>query len=303
MMRARRAIVAAHRPRRFARLAQIPHVRNDKQTGPAFSYPRTSNERDVAAVALEPHEMGEKTMRMRIIALAGVIACLLGTSGCGLDWSAGQPEGPALGAAWLQPDPGLVIETESVLPDTHPQVPYQFRFRAHGGMTPLHWKLEKGALPPGMKLQEDGFLHGQAERGGEFQFTLSVKEGGNPQSGVQKEFILRVLSALSLRWKDVAHVNGKRIEGSVNVSNTTPDDLDLTFIVLAVAGNGRATAIGYQHFPLKRGTIDMELPFGENLPPGGYVVNVDAVGEMGAKKLIYRERMQTPGPLRVVVGP
>jgi hypothetical protein len=79
--------------------------------------------------------------------------------------------------------------------------------------------------------------------------------------------------------------------------------MDLTFIVLAVAENGRATAVGYQHFVLRRGTIAKELPFGETLPPGGYVVHVDAVGEVERKKLIYRERMQTASPLQVTVGP
>jgi hypothetical protein len=98
-------------------------------------------------------------------------------------------------------------------------------------------------------------------------------------------------------------VNGNRIEGSAQVANTTPDDVDLTFYVLAVAANGRATAIGYQHFVLKRGTMEMELPFGETLPHGGYVVHVDAVGEVAAKNVIYREYLETPGPLQVTVGP
>jgi hypothetical protein len=108
---------------------------------------------------------------------------------------------------------------------------------------------------------------------------------------------------MTLNWKAPAHVNGNRIEGSAEVSNTTPDDMDLTFVVLAVAANGRATAIGYQHFVLRRGTISKELPFGEALPNGGYVVHVDAVGEVPPKNLIYRERLQTPAPLQVTVGP
>jgi hypothetical protein len=87
------------------------------------------------------------------------------------------------------------------------------------------------------------------------------------------------------------------------VSNTTADDVDLTFVVMAVASDGRATAIGYQHFVLRRGTMAKELPFGETLPHGGYVVHVDAVGEVAPKNLIYRERMQTPSALQVTVGP
>jgi hypothetical protein len=126
---------------------------------------------------------------------------------------------------------------------------------------------------------------------------------GRPQQEVQKAFVLRVRSALTLNWKAPARVNSNRIEGSAEVSNTTPDDMDLTFIVLAVAENGRATAIGYQHFVLRRGTIAKELPFGETLPPGGYVVHVDAVGEVAAKKLIYRERMETPSALQVTAAP
>jgi hypothetical protein len=120
---------------------------------------------------------------------------------------------------------------------------------------------------------------------------------------VQKPFVIRVVEAMTLDWKAPAHVNGGRIEGSAEVTNTTADDIDLTFIVMAVAENGRATAIGYQRFPLRTGTIKMELPFGENLPHGAYVVHVDAVGEVAKKNAIYRQRMQTPKPLMVAVGP
>ena len=152
-----------------------------------------------------------------------------------------------------------------------------------------------------MKLDDHGLLHGQPEHAGEFHFTIAVRD--NSQQAVQKDFLLRVLAALSLRWKQEARVDGNRIDGSAAVSNTTPDDIDLTFIVLAVPANGRAVAIGYQHFPLKRGTVDMELPFGETLPRGGYVVHVDAIGEVLPKDVIYRERMQTPSALQVNVGP
>lgn len=200
-------------------------------------------------------------------------------------------------------DRELVIETDSELPDTYPQADYEFRFRAHGGVPPLHWRFEKGALPPGLQLETDGLLHGKAERVGDFEFQLSVRDGSQPQQAVQKGFLLRVRSALSLKWKTPAHVTGSRIEGAAEVSNTTPDDIDLTFIVMAVSDNGRATAIGYQHLVLRRGTLEQELPFGQTLPRGSYTVHVDAVGEVEAKKLIYRDRMQTPAPLPVVIGP
>lgn len=201
------------------------------------------------------------------------------------------------------PESGITIESDSQLPNTYPHASYEFRFVARGGVSPLHWRVEKGSLPPGLRLEDDGFLHGSPDRTGEFQFTISVQDSGQPQTLVQKEFVLRVLAAMTLNWKTPAHVNGNRIEGSVEVMNTTKDDVDLTFIVLAVPGNGRAVAIGYQHFVLRQGTLTQELPFGETLPRGGYVVHVDAVGEVASRNVIYRERLQTPSMLQVAVGP
>jgi len=237
----------------------------------------------------------------RAMGLVIALACVLAGLGCQVDFSGAGGE-VAEGQAAPQGAAGLVIENDAELPETHPHAPYMMRFQAHGGISVMHWQVEKGALPPGMKLEDNGLLHGEAEHAGEFQFTVSVTDGGRERA-VQKAFVLRVRSALSLNWKAGALVHGSRIEGSVEVSNTTSDDIDLTFYVVAIAPNGRATAIGYQHFVLKRGTMDMELPFGENLPYGRYVVHVDAVGEVASRNLIYREALQTPGPLQVTVGP
>lgn len=247
----------------------------------------------------------------QMIGLAFLTAAMLGMAACQLDSANAAPrEADAQGdlqadaqATPTQAESGLIIEADRELPNAYAHRHYEFRFHAHNGVSVLHWKLEKGALPLGMRLDDTGLLLGEPDRTGEFQFTVSVTDGGNRQTAVQKGFLLRVVSGLALNWKTPAHVNGNRIEGSAQVSNQTPDDIDLTFVVMAVAGNGRATAIGYQHFDLKRGTVGMELPFGETLPRGGYVVHVDAVGEVAQKNLIYRERMQTPGQLQVAVGP
>lgn len=237
---------------------------------------------------------------MKILQPMGAILILISS------WIASQ-QAAAQATATPQPedqaDSELVIQNDSQLPDTYPHANYEFLFHARGGVATLHWRVEKGDLPPGMKLDDHGLLHGQPEHAGEFHFTIAVRDGSQPQQAVQKEFVLRVLAALSLRWKQEAHVDGNRIDGSAAVSNATPDDIDLTFIVLAVPPNGRAVAIGYQHFRLRRGTFDMELPFGDTLPRGGYVVHVDAIGEVPPRNVIYRERMQTPAPLQVNVGP
>ncbi len=198
---------------------------------------------------------------------------------------------------------GLVIEPAE-LPATYPHGTYQVNLHARGNYVPvLHWRVESGALPPGIKLEENGVLHGEAERAGEFQFVVAVRDGDNPQQAVQRKFLIKVVEGITLAWRIPAHVTGDRIDGSVEVSNTTADDMDLTFDVKAVAENGRATEIGYQHIPLKRGTIGMALPFGETLPHGAYVVYVNLVGEVAKRNAIYRERMQTPTALQVVVGP
>jgi hypothetical protein len=198
---------------------------------------------------------------------------------------------------------GLVIEPTE-LPATYPHGPYMVKFTGRGNYVPdLRWKVEKGALPPGMKLEEDGELHGEAERAGEFQFVIAARDGGQPTQAVQREYVIKVVEAITLAWKVPAHVTGNRIDGSVEISNTTVDDMDLTFDVKAVAENGRATEIGYQHFPLKKGTIAMTLPFGETLPHGGYVVYVDVAGEIAKRNAIYKEELKTPTPLQVVVGP
>ena len=207
---------------------------------------------------------------------AGMLACQLGSANAS-EKDLADPQA----ATAPQADSGIVIENDSELPDTYPSAQYEVRFRAHGGVSLLHWRLEKGALPPGIKLEDNGLLHGQAQRLGEFQLTVSVTDGTNQ---LTKAFVIRVRSALTLNWK-------------------APDDMDLTFIAMAIASNGRATAIGYQHFLLPRNTIAKELPFGENLPHGGYVVHFDAVGEVGPKNLIYRANMQTPLALQVTVGP
>ena len=198
---------------------------------------------------------------------------------------------------------GLVIEPAE-LPATYPHGTYQINFHARGNYVPtLHWRVESGTLPPGIKLEDNGVLHGEAERAGEFQFAVAVRDGDNPQQAVQRKFLIKVVEGITLEWKVPAHVTGNRIDGSVEVSNTTVDDMDLTFDVKAVAENGRATEIGYQHFPLKKGTIGMALPFGETLPHGAYFVYVNLVGEVAKHNAIYRERMQTPTALQVVVGP
>ena len=201
-----------------------------------------------------------------------------------------------------QGGPQFVIDTLS-LPGTYPRATYLVHMQARGGTLPYHWRVEKGDLPPGLRLDDDGTLQGSAEKVGEYRLTISVTDNSRPPLAVQREYTLTVVAAMLMQWKTSAHVAGNRIEGSVVVSNTTPDDFDFTFVVLAVNENGRATAIGYQRFPLKKGTTDFEIPFGETVARGSYVVHADGVGEVAEKNQIHRARLQTPVALQMVAGP
>lgn len=211
---------------------------------------------------------------------------------------------PARDKGTTQADQNAVVIEPDELPVTYPKGAYQVNLRVRGNFVPvLQWSLEKGALPPGITLNEGGVLRGEAQRAGEFQFVVTVRDGNKPQLTVQKAYVIKVVEALTVAWKLPPHVNANRIEGSVAITNATADDIDLTFDVKAVAEDGRATEIGYQHFPLKRGTIGMALPFGENLPHGAYVIYVNVNGEVPRRNAIYKRQMKTRGPLQVVVGP
>src|ERR1700693_6599001 len=120
----------------------------------------------------------------QVVDLVIVLACAVGMASCQLGLAAGDDQAETQGANQAaQSDNGLVIENDSELPPTYPHGRFEVRFRAHGGVAALHWKLEKGALPPGMKLEDEGLLHGQAERTGEFQFTVSAADGRVQRGG------------------------------------------------------------------------------------------------------------------------
>jgi hypothetical protein len=167
-----------------------------------------------------------------------------------------------------------------------------FRLHAAGGVPPYHWRVINGGLPHGMRLEGDTIAGTPDERGG--YFVLEVRDSNNPPAQTQKPVALLVEIPFSADWNRKAQVNGQRIDGTVKVSNRTGRDFDLTFVVLAVNDIGRATAIGYQHFPLKANTRDFSLPFGDNLAPGNYVVNVDLVAEEPVSNKIFRTRLVTP---------
>lgn len=171
--------------------------------------------------------------------------------------------------------------------------PYDFRLPAFGGAGIYHWRLFNGSLPPGLMLADDGEISGTPQETGQFDFVLQLTDSDNPPNQLRKKFTLILEAPLTVEWSHKAAVDGQRIDGSIKVSNHTGRDFDLTVVVLAVNDIGRATAIGYQRFPLKKNTRDMEVPFGDSLSTGNYAVNVDAVAEEPVSNRIFRARLVT----------
>jgi len=203
------------------------------------------------------------------------------------------------GAATGEP---LVVQT-TTLPKAYLRQHYEVRLEARGGITPLRWELTEGALPAGVVLGRDGVLSGAPTETGEFRFTVTLTDSGRPAAQRNQKLVLTVVAPLLAQWGRYPKVTGRRLEGSIIVSNQTEQDFDLTVIMMAVNEIGRATAIGYQRFTLKKDTTSLEIPFGENLPQGSYELNVDAVAEVAATNSIYRARLVPKEKFQVQEGP
>src|SRR5579864_2643376 len=118
-----------------------------------------------------------KAYSMRgVVDLVILLACAAVMAACQIGVASTEDHQDEAQAPTPQDGTSLVIENDSPLPETYPQANYEVHLRAHGGVPVLHWRLERGALPRGIKLEDDGLLHGQPERTGEFQFTASVRD-------------------------------------------------------------------------------------------------------------------------------
>ena len=198
--------------------------------------------------------------------------------------------------------PPLAVVDE-VLPSLAAGVEFHVLLHARGGVPPYVWSVASGALPEGITLSPDGLLAGRPAKPGAFALTLKVQDSGHPAHSINKVFRGVVTASLVIEWLQPPKVRDDRIDGIVRVSNGSTESFDLTIIIVAVNDYGRATAIGYQHFPLKAGATNLQIPFGNTLPSGAYVIYADAIAEMPARNAILRRQLQTPQPLQVAQGP
>jgi hypothetical protein len=198
--------------------------------------------------------------------------------------------------------PPLAVVDEA-LPPLDAGVEFHILLHASGGAPPYVWSVASGDLPEGITLTPEGLLAGRPTQPGASTFTLKVEDSGHPAHTINKEFKVVVAASLLIEWLQLPKVRDNRIDGVVQVSNGSKDAFDLTVVIVAVADNGRATAIGYEHFPLKAGDTNVKIPFGNTLPHGAYVIHADAIAEIPTRKAILRQRLQTPQPLQVTQGP
>ena len=189
------------------------------------------------------------------------------------------------------------------IPSIEAGVEFHVLLHATGGVAPYVWSVASGDLPEGVNLTPEGLLGGRPTKPGAVAVTLRVEDSGRPAHTVNKEFRVVVVAALLLEWLQPPKVRDNRIDGSVQVSNGSTNTFDLTVIIVAVAENGRATAIGYERFALKPGATNVAISFGNTLPYGGYVIHADAIAEIPPKNVILRQRLQMQQPLQIVQGP
>jgi hypothetical protein len=200
-----------------------------------------------------------------------------------------------------QPPPLAIVD--ETMPPIENGVEFHFLLHATGGLPPYIWSIADGDLPEGVSLTPEGLLSGRPAKPGEFDVTFRVEDSGRPARTLNKEFDIAVAASLVLEWLQSPKVHDDRIDGSVQVSNGTKDTFDLTVVIVAVAENGRATAIGYEHFPLKPGATNVPIQFGGSLSYGAYVIHADAIAEIPTKQAILRQRLETPQPLQIIQGP
>lgn len=87
---------------------------------------------------------------------------------------------------------GLVIATESPLPNAEEGSDYDVRFEALGGVAPYGWLVVDGAPPGGLNLNADGLLSGVPNEIGRFDFTMRAVDAGDPPGFAEKAFNLEV---------------------------------------------------------------------------------------------------------------
>lgn len=95
------------------------------------------------------------------------------------------------------PEPLSISQKAFDLPDAKVGVTYEYLFQNEGGLAPFTWRVAQGELPPGLKLEPNGQLHGvpsQAHRDG-FSFQIEVTDSSRTPQKATMPILLMVQAA------------------------------------------------------------------------------------------------------------
>jgi hypothetical protein len=102
--------------------------------------------------------------------------------------------GPALLAT---PITLILNEPATTLPEAKAGAEYSHQLRAEGGLPPLAWRVKEGDLPPEMKLEVSGNLHGtpKSARHDPYKFVIEVSDSSQPPQTFSQAFTLTIQPA------------------------------------------------------------------------------------------------------------
>jgi hypothetical protein len=90
--------------------------------------------------------------------------------------------------------------------------PYDTALQPAGGLGPYSYAITAGSLPPGLALQPDGEITGQASTDGNSSFTVSVTDSENPPATVTQAESIAVTGGISMTSPALStitnHANG-----------------------------------------------------------------------------------------------
>ncbi|HET9741469.1 MAG TPA: Ig domain-containing protein [Terriglobales bacterium] len=188
--------------------------------------------------------------------------------------------------------------TTAKLPVPAARQKYEVQLQAAGGLPPYRWSLAPSSkpLPPGLTLQEStGLIYGRPVSSSEYSIIVQVQDSSEPPVTVVKQLVTATAAPLTIQWTTKPHLDGSNLSGALRVSNGTKDTVQLTVIVVAVNEIGKAFALRYEHLTLPTKSETPDLAFTSSLPLGSYVVHADAIGEVPAKNVIYRDHRELEG--------
>lgn len=173
---------------------------------------------------------------------------------------------------------------------------YEAPLTVVGGKPPYRWSVAAASLPPGLILDEfKGIINGTPQSSDEFSVLIQVADASDPPLTLTKLLVASSGAPLTVRWTVRPHVTLSNISGAVRVANGSKDPVNMTVIVVVVNEYGKAFALRYENLQLLPGNETPDLRFDSSVPLGQYTAHVDAVGEVPAKKAIYRDRREVQG--------